>query len=86
MSVGLQGMGTSAWWECHHAASRSEAAQVWVWFHVLAQSCATLYGWIAGAEPVLDGKSGRSLSQMLRWIFGPFSALNAQILGKHQWS
>lgn len=49
-------------------------------------SCATLYGWIAGAEPVLDGKRGRSLSQMLRWILGPFSALNAQILRKHHWS
>ena len=55
-------MGTSARWECHHTAPQSEAAQVWVWFHVLAQSCATLYGWITGAEPVLDGKRGKILS------------------------
>jgi len=62
VSAGPQGMGTSARWECHHTAPQSEAAQVWVWFHVLAQSCATLYGWITGAEPVLDGKRGKILS------------------------
>lgn len=60
MSMGLQGTGASAWWECHHAASWSEATQVWVCFHALAQSCATLYGWNTGAEPVLDGERGKN--------------------------
>lgn len=63
--MGLQGMGTSAWWECHHAASQSEATQVWVWFHALAQFSATLYCRITGAEPVLDAETGKILSQML---------------------
>lgn len=71
--MGLRGTRTSAWWECHHAASRSE---VWVWFHVLAQSCATLYSCITGAEIVLDGERGKILSQMLRWILGPFFSPN----------
>lgn len=61
----LQGMRTSDKQECQHTASRSEAAHIWIWCPTLAQSCAALYRWIAGAEPLLDGKRGRGPSQVL---------------------
>lgn len=68
----LQGMRTSAKQECQHTAYRGEAAHIWVWCPTLAQCCAALYRWIAGAEPLLDGKRGRSPSQVLPWsVFSP---------------